>query len=384
MAESSPATDDPGCPGEPFSPAPSDLDSSARVMMLCAVTLKPRVPTSFLALGPSECKQSGALPDRVRAGCGPSLVPVDSWLQQKWGRSVPVIGAPMAGPAGGRLAGAISAAGGLGMIGVAGARDAEWIADQVGLAAAGGEPYGIGLMAWVLERDASQLEAVLALPREHRPALVSVSFGDFAEPVRRLRDAGITTATQVGDLADLARAEEAGVDLVVVRGGEGGGHGRNTMATLPLLQLALELTDRPVVAAGGILNGRGVAAVLAAGAVGAWVGTAFLGCPEADNTPEARAALFAARDTGYGRVFDVAQQASWPPEYGGRAVANPFFTAWVGREAELGPAAREQHREARAAQDFSVAHLYAGEGVAGLTGERSAAEVVAALTPPAS
>ncbi|HET7684015.1 MAG TPA: nitronate monooxygenase [Marmoricola sp.] len=309
---------------------------------------------------------------------------MQTWLEETWGLTVPVIGAPMAGPGGGRLAAAISAAGALGMIGVGGSRDRDWIAQQAATAAEAGRPYGIGLMAWALERDDRGLEAVLALPEEHRPALVSVSFGELTGPVRRLQEAGIRTATQVGDLADLARAEEAGVDLVVARGGEGGGHGRDTMATLPLLQLVLERTDRPVVAAGGIINHRGVAAVLAAGAAGAWVGTAFLGCAEADNTPEARQALFAARDTGYGRVFDVVQQVPWPREYGGRAVANPFFTEWAGREEQIGPDARERHQRAVAAQDFSAAHLYAGEGVAALTGERTAAEVVESLTPRAA
>ena len=197
-----------------------------------------------------------------------------------------------------------------------------------------------------------------------RPALVSVSFGEYAEPVRRLREAGITTATQVCSVADLDEALDAGVDVVVVRGAEGGGHGRDAMATLPLLQLVLERTDLPVYAAGGILNHRGLAAVLAAGAAGAWVGTAFLGCVEAAGSPAAKAALFAAEQTGYGRVFDVAQQAAWPREYGGRAVANAYFDEWVGREDDLDDAARDRFRAGVAAGDFSVAHAYAGEGVA--------------------
>jgi len=194
--------------------------------------------------------------------------------------------------------------------------------------------------------------------------------------VRRLREAGILTATQVGSLADLDEAVEAGVDVVVVRGAEGGGHGRNDLGTLPLLQLALERTDLPVYAAGGILNHRGLAAVLAAGAAGAWVGTAFLGCVESEGSPAAKAALFAADETGYGRVFDRAQQAAWPPEFGGRAVANAFFDEWVGREDELDDEAVGRFRAAVAAQDFSVAHVYAGQGVAALTGETTAADVV--------
>lgn len=286
---------------------------------------------------------------------------------------VPLIGAPMAGPGGGRLAHAVSRAGGLGMVGVNQARDAEWMKAEAKVAGADGTPYGVGLMAWAQPEAPDQLEAVLAL----RPALVSVSFGDYAEPVRRLREVGITTATQVGSLADLEDAIDAGVDVVVVRGGEAGGHGRNAMATLPLLQLVLDRTALPVYAAGGILNHRGLAAVLAAGAAGAWVGTAFLGCVEAAGSPAAKAALFRAEATGYGRVFDAAQDVAWPREFGGRALANDYFDEWAGREDGLDTAARERHRAAVAREDFSVAHVYAGEGVAALTHEVSAADVVA-------
>lgn len=301
-----------------------------------------------------------------------------SWLQDTLGIRVPLVGAPMAGPADGRLAHAISAAGALGMVGVNAARDAAWITAQAEVAAAGGTPYGIGLMSWALERNPAQLEAVLGL----RPALVSVSFGAVEEPVRRLRGAGIPTATQIGNLADLREALAAGVDMVVARGAEAGGHGRNQLGTLPLLQLVLaEAGDVPVLAAGGIIDRRGVAAIIAAGAVGAWVGTAFLGCVEAANSAEARRQLFAASSTGYGRVFDVAQGVPWPAEFGGRAVRNAFFDRWAGREDALDDAAAAEHAAGVRAGDWSVAHLYAGEGVAALHEERTAAEVVASLTP---
>jgi nitronate monooxygenase len=87
--------------------------------------------------------------------------------------------------------------------------------------------------------------------------------------------------------------------------------------------------------------------------------------------------LFEADETGYGRVFDVAQQAPWPREFGGRAVANAYFDAWAGREDDLDDEARARFRRAVAEGDYSVAHVYAGQGVAELTREQSAAEVVA-------
>ena len=214
-----------------------------------------------------------------------------------------------------------------------------------------------------------------------RPSLVSVSFGSFEPYVARLRDAGIPVTTQAGNLDDALRAERAGVDVVVARGGEGGGHGRNEVGTLPLLQTVLERVEVPVLAAGGIAGPRGLAAVLAAGAAGAWVGTAFLGCREAGNSPAARGELFRAGDTGtaYGAVFDVAQRLSWPQEYGGRGLRNAFFDTWADRLDELAndDAAARELREAREAEDFDTAYVYAGQGVGLLTEERAAAEVLA-------
>ncbi|MGH3424388.1 MAG: NAD(P)H-dependent flavin oxidoreductase, partial [Nocardioidaceae bacterium] len=184
-------------------------------------------------------------------------------------------------------------------------------------------------------------------------------------------------------LEEAVAAERAGVDLIVARGSEGGGHGRQEVATLPLLQSVLESVETPVLAAGGVATARGLAAVLAAGAAGAWVGTAFLACPEADSSDAARERLLAATDTdtAYGRVFDVAQGLGWPPEYGGRSLRNAYFDEWVGREQELAgdPDAARALTEAREARDFDTAYVYAGTGVGMLRESRPAAEVVAGL-----
>ena len=100
-----------------------------------------------------------------------------------------------------------------------------------------------------------------------RPSLIAISFGDPAPHVARLHDEGILVASQVQSRAWAETALAAGVDVLVAQGTEGGGH-TGSVGTLPLLQIVLELTDRPVLAAGGIATGRGLAAVLAAGAVG--------------------------------------------------------------------------------------------------------------------
>ncbi len=301
------------------------------------------------------------------------------WLAERLGLEVPVVSAPMAGVSGGRLAAAVSAAGALGMIGVGQAATPEWISEQSDLARVGGKPFGIGLFGWCLPARPEQLEAALAA----RPALLSISFGPFEEHVASVRDAGIVMATQAGTLEEARAAEAAGVDVVVARGLEGGGHGRNEVGTLALLQAVLDAVGVPVMAAGGISLASGLAAVLAAGAVGGWVGTAFIACPEAETAEPARARLLAAgeTDTAYGRVFDIAQRLDWPPQYGGRALRNVFFERWVGREDELAAhdGAPDELGEARRRGDFDVAPIYAGQGVGMIAQARPAAAVVAEL-----
>ncbi|TDE36161.1 nitronate monooxygenase [Nonomuraea mesophila] len=303
----------------------------------------------------------------------------NTWLTGRFRLDVPLVGAPMAGVGDGRLAAAVSGAGGLGMVGVPPAAPGSWVTEQAAVAAASGRPYGVGLMAWALPANHAQFEAVLAV----RPDLVSVSFGDCLPYVGPLREAGIAVAVQAGTTDEARAAERAGVDVVVARGGEGGGHGRADVATLPLLQSVLDAVDVPVLAAGGIATARGLAAVLAAGAEGAWVGTAFLGCSETTAPEAARQRVLDAGETGtaYGRVFDVAQRLDWPPEYGGRALRNTFFDRWAGRETELAADGTAQAELARARRegDFDTACIYAGQAVGLVRRQRTAADVVASF-----
>jgi nitronate monooxygenase len=292
--------------------------------------------------------------------------------------STPIIGAPMAGVSGGAMARAVSEAGGLGMIGISGAHSADFLTEQCAIPAADHFPFGVGLMIWVLENRPDLLEATIAA----QPSLVSVSFGDPAPYVGPLHDAGIAVCAQVNTTADVHRALDAGVDIVVAQGTEAGGHtGRR--ATLPLLQEALTLTDRPVVAAGGIATGRGMAAALAAGAVGVWIGTPLLSCTEGLNAPALRERVRAASgdETVLTRAFDVAEGAAWPERWPGRALVNDFSREWDGREDELRetPDARRLVVEGRRTGDPANAPIYAGESVGLVTSERSATEVVREL-----
>lgn len=289
--------------------------------------------------------------------------------------TTPVIGAPMAGVSGGALARAVSEAGGLGMIGVSGRHDAGFVTEQCAVPAEAQLPFGLGLMIWTLAERPELFEATVAA----QPSLVSMSFGDPGPWVGPLHDAGIAVAAQVNTVADARRAVDAGVDVLVAQGTEAGGH-TGQRALLPLLQEVLALTDRPVVAAGGIATGRAMAAMLVAGAAGVWVGTALLACTEGLNQASARQRIREATgdETVLTRAFDVAEGIAWPERWPGRALVNDFSRAWHGREAELvaDDAARSLVVQGRRTGDPATAPLYAGEAVGLVTTERSAVDVV--------
>ena len=296
--------------------------------------------------------------------------------------TTPVIGAPMAGVSGGALARAVSQAGGLGMIGVSGRHSAEFVTAESAVAGQDLMPFGVGLMVWTLADRPELFDATVAA----QPSLVSMSFGDPGPYVQPLHDAGIAIAAQVNTVADAHRALEAGVDVLVAQGTEGGGH-TGQRALLPLLSEVLTLTDRPVVAAGGIATGGGMAAMLVAGAAGVWIGTALLSCTEGLNGAGARQRIREASgdETVLTRAFDVAEGIAWPERWPGRALANDFSRVWHGREDELvdDDAARQLVVEARPTGDPANAPLYAGEAVGMVTAERSATDVVRELTADA-
>ncbi|MCF6385584.1 nitronate monooxygenase [Mycobacterium sp. MBM] len=231
------------------------------------------------------------------------------------GLTFPVLNAPMGGAAGGRLAAAVSRAGGLGMVGMGSSATPDVLRRELAELGDYDGPFGIGLVHWVMSEQPELLEVALAAG----PALLSVSFGDPGRNsawawVRCAHDAGVTVCTQVPDVDSALRAVDAGVDVLVARGAEGGGHGKPAMGTLPLLTGVLDAVDVPVLAAGGIASPRGVAAVLAAGASAAWVGTLFAACSEALTSSQARTELLAGEETVLTCEYDIAAGYRWPAD----------------------------------------------------------------------
>jgi len=294
---------------------------------------------------------------------------LDTWLTRELGITLPLVGAPMGGRAGGALAGEVTRAGGLGLIGAARYNTAEWLDTEARTAReVGGGLLGFGLMTWSLHDDDALLDAVLAL----EPRVVTLSFGDPAPFVERAHAAGALVLSQINTVDDLRVVEAAGVDAVVAQGHEAGGH-TGRIGTLPLLQEILESTSLPVLAAGGIASGRGLAAVLAAGGEGAFVGTALLASPETVGPAYARGRLVDAgsTDTVYTDVFDKARHQPWPQRWGGRALTNAFTERWHGAGAD-----EQTLADAYTADDPDTGVVYAGEAAGLVTAERPAGDVI--------
>jgi nitronate monooxygenase len=248
----------------------------------------------------------------------------------------PVISAPMAGFAGGRLAGAVSAAGGLGLIG-GGLREEGWLHEQFMLA--GNQRVGCGFITWALGRTPGMLNVAL----EHGPRAIFLSFGDPAPFAPRIKAAGVVLICQIQTLADARRSIDVGADVIVAQGAEAGGHG-DSRATLTLVPevadlLAARAPETLLCAAGGIADGRGLAAALALGADGVLIGSRLYASEEATVHPNFKAGTVAASgdDTVRSRVPDILYHSlmPWPERYSVRTVRSATVETWHGREREL-------------------------------------------------
>jgi nitronate monooxygenase len=292
-----------------------------------------------------------------------------------FGLEYPIVLAPMGWIAGGRLAAAVSNAGGLGLVG-GGYGDADWLRRELTLVQAGTErPWGVGLITWHATREAVDLAL------SYQPSAFLLSFGDVHPYVDAIKAAGCTLICQVQEVEAAREAVAAGADIVVAQGGEAGGHGA-VRATLPLVPAVVDaVAPVPVLAAGGIADGRGLAAALMLGAQGVMMGTRFAATFESLAHERARAQIVAAHaaDTARTRVFDIIRGYAWPTPYTGRALGNRFFARWHGREAELTAALETEkpvYERAVAEADFETAVIFAGEAVDLIDAIVPAAELV--------
>ena len=295
----------------------------------------------------------------------------------------PIALAPMGGSAGGALAAAVGNAGGLGLLG-GGNGNRNWLARELPIVTSGTSgPWGVGFQSWAVDR------ATVELALESRPAAVMLSFGDprpLAEPVRA---SGATLIIQVTSLDEARQALDLGADVIVAQGTEAGGHGaRHGWSTLAFVPVVADLAAPvPVLAAGGIADGRGVAAALALGAAGALIGTRLLATAEALVDPEAKKAITegSGEDTERSAVLDIARGSRWPREYTGRTMAHPFLDEWRDREDELAasPEARSGYQRGVASGELPPEPVWASQAIDLITDLPPAAEVVASLAAQA-
>jgi nitronate monooxygenase len=278
----------------------------------------------------------------------------------------PVLLAAMDLVADARLVRAVAEAGGYGFLG-AGYGDEAWMRREIALlkpwAAESGHRFGIGFITWSLARQPQLLDLAL----EAQPGAVWLSFGDVSPFAARIKASGALLVCQVQTQAMARAALDAGADVLVAQGGEAGGHGvsRGTLALVPAL-VDMAGPSVPVVAAGGIADGRGLAAALMLGAAGVALGTRFYATEEAAGFTAAKQRIVAASgdDTQRSIVFDMSRRKVWPAPYTGRCLQNDHLRRWFGHEMELlreQPQVAERYAEARAAGDFDTAAVIAGE-----------------------
>ena len=291
----------------------------------------------------------------------------------------PIALAPMGGSAGGALAAAVSSGGGLGLLG-AGNGDWAWLARELPIVAEGtGKPWGVGFWSWAI--DVGAVERAL----EHNPRAVLLSFGDPSPFADCIREAGAALIIQVTDLDEARQAVDLGADVIVAQGTESGGHGaRRGRSTLPFVPIVVDLAAPvPVLAAGGIADGRGVAAALALGAAGALIGTRFQTTAEALVDPSIANAIVEGRgqDTERSNVLDIARRSQWPLKYTARTLGHPYLDQWRGREAELAAdtQAKQNYQDDVARGVVPPLPVWASEAVDLITDMPSAADLVAIL-----
>jgi len=287
----------------------------------------------------------------------------------------PLLLAPMDTISSGALAAAVSNAGGFGIIGGGYGDEARLARD---LDAAGKARIGIGFITWSMAKNARLLDLAL----ERKPAAIMLSFGEVTPHAERIKRAGALLICQVQSVVQAKEVVARGADAIVAQGSEAGGHG-GSRATFPLIPAVVDATGAvPVIAAGGIADGRGLAAALMLGADGALMGTRFLASTEAATTAEAKQRVVAADgdSTIRSTLFDIVRRREWPAPYTGRALQNEFTARWRGREAELmHNLTREEvtYEEARKRGDLDTAVLHAGEAVDLIDEVLPAAEIVA-------
>ena len=292
--------------------------------------------------------------------------------------STPIALAPMALAAGGALAGACAQAGALGLVG-GGYGELAWTQREYMLAhellkddSSSQARLGCGFITWKLDENAEALDWVLT----QKPRAIMLSFGNPLPYAPRIHDSGAQLICQVQRLDQVSQAIEAGAAVIVAQGSEAGGHGANALEGRSTFTLVPEIADylaahspnTLLLAAGGVADGRGLAAALMLGADGALVGSRLWATTEslAANGAKMQAMQTTGDGTARSEVFDILRRKNWPAPYNFRAIRNDLHRALENDITGLKAtpdAARADYDAGVKAGDFSRAHATVGEGV---------------------
>ena len=297
----------------------------------------------------------------------------------------PIINAPMGDrAASAELASAVSAAGGFGMIGGSDSQgrldQGDWLRDQIRTTRERTDrPFGVGFILSFFAAIPGQEDLLQVALQEQVPA-VALSFGDPTPYVTAIHTAGAKALVQVQTVAQATRAARAGADVIAAQGTDGGGHvgAIGTMSLTPAIVDAVP--GVPVVAAGGIVDGRGLAAALLLGAEGVWLGTRFVASDEWAGEGWRKAGVVEAGtdDTVRTLSYDLAWEEPFPDGIAIRVVRDAFTDAWHGRDDEVvanRTQLQEVLRKARTAGE-PVGAVLAGSGVGLVDAVEQAGEIV--------
>ena len=314
--------------------------------------------------------------------------------------NTPIALAPMAQAAGGALAAACASSGALGLLG-GGYGELPWLQREHALAlsllngdSSALQRLGCGFITWKMDVDASALDWLLDQP--HTPAALMLSFGDPRPYAARIAKRGVPLICQIQRLEQLPACLEAGATVIVAQGAEAVGHGMSGVQARATISLVPEMADALaqhspstlLLAAGGIADGRGLAAALMLGADGVLLGTRLWASAESLASSGAVAAALQANgdETARSSVFDVLRRKNWPIEFDFRALRNHLHRQWESRMDELRTApdaARADYDAGVAEQDFERAHVTVGEAVGLLQDAPSAAVLIERITKQA-
>jgi enoyl-[acyl-carrier protein] reductase II len=248
----------------------------------------------------------------------------------------PIMLAGMGGVSYAELAAAVSNAGGYGVLGMAGTTP-DFIREQMRtVKKLTDKPFGVDLLAASPESLTASVEIII---QEGASSFVA-GLGVPMPIMEKLKKAGLKVMVVCGAVKHAVKAEQAGCDAVICQGGEGGGH-TGLVGTMPLVAQAVEAVKIPVVAAGGLYDGRGLAAALSLGAVGVWMGTRFIASQEAHAGQMYRDVIVEATDEDTVRTRSYSGKPM-------RVKKNPYVEDWEKRPAEIQPFPQQAMLSSRA------------------------------------